>query len=503
MATLPSLNRPWIVAAIMASMFMVAIEATIVSTAMPRIVADLGGLAWYSWTFSAFLLAQTATTVISGKLADMYGRKPVMQVGIAIFLVGTAAGGCAWSMPSLVAWRVIQGIGAGVVQPVAMTIVADLYPAAERGKIQGYLASVWAFSAVVGPLVGGFIVDEFSWRWVFWLNVPVGIAAAAIYARHLREDVAHRERAIDVAGSLLFVVVVGSLMVALGDIGTGSAPRVLAALAVFVAATLLFVAQERRAADPIVSFAMWMRRPILTANGVSGLASIALMGLTTFLPMYVQVVLGRSPIVAGFALTMMLLGWPIGATLSARLFPRFGVRNVLVAGSVFLPLGAAFFALLTPDSSVWQAGAGSVLMGFGMGLANVSAMVLIQEVVDWSERGAVTASSVFARNLGSTLGATLFGAIVNAGLARAPGDRAAHADALKRLLADPEAARVLDADLLAALAASLHTMFVAMLVVALLLVGVAALVPHVALRARERQPGAPAVGSHAADASRE
>ncbi|MBS0321041.1 MAG: MFS transporter [Proteobacteria bacterium] len=472
----------------MASMFMVAIEATIVSTAMPHIVAELGGLAYYAWVFSAFLLAQTATTVISGKLADMFGRKPVMQAGIGIFVVGTLLGGCAWSMPSLVAFRVIQGIGAGVVQPVAMTIVADLYPATERGKIQGFLSSVWAFSAVVGPLVGGVIVDDLSWRWVFWLNVPVGIVAAAIYARHLHETVEHRERAIDVLGSLLFVAVVGALMFALGDIGTASMSRIALALAVLVAAALAFYAQERRATDPIVSFAMWARRPILTANGVSGLASIALMGLTTFLPMYVQVVLGGSPVVAGLALTMMLLGWPVGAALSTRFFPRFGVRNVLFAGSLFLPLGAVLFVALTPQSSVWQAGLGSALMGFGMGLVNVSAMVLIQEVVAWSERGAVTASSVFARNLGSTLGATLFGAVVNAGLARAPGDAAEHADALKHLLAHPENAKVLDNELLTALAAAIHTMFVAMGVLTLLLVAVAACVPHVALARKTERP---------------
>lgn len=482
--TSPSSQRALVVASIMASMFMVAIEATIVSTAMPHIVAELGGLAYYSWVFASFLLAQTATTVIAGKLADVYGRKPVMQVGIAVFVVGSLLGGFAGSMATMIVFRVVQGIGAGVVQPAAMTIVADLYPAAERGKIQGQLASVWAFSAVAGPLVGGFIVDDLSWPWVFWINVPVGIAAAIGFARHLDETVEHRSRSIDVAGSLLFTLAVGALMFALG--GTGSAQgteRLLAPLA-FVVATALFVAHERKAADPIVSLGLWARRPILAANGVVLLASVALMGLTTFLPMYVQVVLGRSPVVAGLALTMTILGWPIGATLAPRLFNRFGIRAVLVAGSLFLPAGGACFALLGEHAGVLQAGIGSAIMGFGMGIANTCAVVLIQDVVERTERGAVTASNLFARNLGSTLGATLLGAVVNLRLARSPGGGAGHAEELKRLIGDPAAAHAMDGSLMHALADAMHWMFIAVFAVTIVLVGVALLVPDVTLKRR-------------------
>src|SRR5271170_6059290 len=161
----------------MASMFMIAIEATIVSTAMPQIVAQLGGLHLYSWIFSSFLLTQTAMTVVFGKLADVYGRKPTMLVGIAIYLIGSVLAGFSWSMMSMIIFRLVQGVGAGAVQPVAMTIVADLYPARERGKIQGYLASVWAISAVLGPVVGGLIIHNFSWAWIFWINIPIGVIA--------------------------------------------------------------------------------------------------------------------------------------------------------------------------------------------------------------------------------------------------------------------------------------------------------------------------------------
>ena len=220
MTTTPrATSRPLVIASIMASMFMVAIEATIVATAMPEIAAQLGGLDIYSWVFSSFLLTQTAMTVVFGKLADLYGRKPVMLVGIAIFIVSSVLAGFAWSMPSMIAFRLLQGVGAGAMQPIAMTIVADLYPGRERGKVQGYLASVWAFSAVVGPLAGSLIVHNLSWAWIFWINVPVGIAAAAGFMLFLHESVETKVRSIDVMGAVLFTITVAALMFALTEGG--------------------------------------------------------------------------------------------------------------------------------------------------------------------------------------------------------------------------------------------------------------------------------------------
>jgi MFS family permease len=186
---------------------------------MPLIVADLGGMHLYSWAFAGFLLAQTAATVVFGKLSDLYGRKPILLAGIGIFVAGLLLGGFAWSMPSLIAFRVLQGIGAGAVQPVAMTVVADLYPARERGKVQGYLASVWALSGVAGPVAGAAIIARLSWPWVFWITIPVGLAAAALYVVWLRADVAHRTPSIDYGGAALFTLAIGAFMFALGGIG--------------------------------------------------------------------------------------------------------------------------------------------------------------------------------------------------------------------------------------------------------------------------------------------
>ncbi len=469
-------NRPLVIASVMTTMTMIAIESTIVATAMPQIVADLGGLQLYSWVFSSFLLAQTAMTVVFGNLADVYGRKPVMFVGIGIFLLGSLFAGFAWSMPSMIICRLIQGVGAGAMQPVAMTIVADLYPARERGKVQGYLASVWAVAAVIGPLLGGLIIRSVSWAWIFWINIPVGIAAAAGFLLFLSEGPQHQRRAIDVWGAASFTVAVTSLLIALTEVGNHHLMRLVAATAVFGVAALIFWMVERRVAHPMVSFALWSHRPIAATNGVAILASMSLIGLTTFLPIYVQLVMQRSPTIAGLALTTMLVGWPAGATLSARLFHRFALRHLLVAGALLEPLGALVFLVLQPDASPVIPAMGSLVMGFGMGLISVPSLVLIQEVVDWTERGSVTASNIFSRNLGSTLGATLLGAVLNHSLSASGTTAPVTSDQLRQLLTTNGAAAA-DAAIRSSLAQGLNLTFWVMFVLCLGTVVLALLVP--------------------------
>ncbi|MBU6455543.1 MAG: MFS transporter [Cyanobacteria bacterium REEB67] len=480
-------SRPLIIAAVMASMFMVAIEATIVSTAMPQIVSQLGGLDLYSWVFSSFLLTQTAMTVVFGKLADLKGRKPIMLLGIAIFLIGSIGAGFAWSLPSMIAFRLIQGAGAGAVQPVALTIVADLYPAHERGKVQGYLASVWAISAVIGPLVGGLIMRELPWSWVFWINIPVGIAAALGFMAFLKEDVQLKKRSVDIAGACLFTIAVAALLTVLTEIGTAYQHMVTAAAFIFALATTLFILVERKAADPMISFELWSHKPVAVANGASMLASMALMGLTTFLPMYVQGVLKQSPVIAGLALTMMLVGWPSGATLASRWFPRFGLRRIMISGSALIPCGAILFIFLTPASSPYMAGLGSLIMGFGMGLLSVSSLILIQEIVDWTQRGSVTSSNLFARNLGSMLGATIFGAVLNYGLIHSKGIPPITSDQLRHLLevhgATSKSLVATNNEALATvLQNSLHNTFVLMFAISLVIVCLTSMVPDVKIK---------------------
>lgn len=485
MSAHPKTSRPLVVASVMAAMAMVAIEATIVSTAMPQIVTQLGGLRLYSWVFSSFLLAQTAMTVVFGKLADLYGRKPIMLAGIAIFLLGSVLAGYAWSMPAMIVFRLIQGIGAGAIQPVTLTIVGDLYPVHERGKVQGWLASVWAISAVLGPMAGGFIIRDLSWSWIFWMNVPIGIVSAAGFVLYLHEHERHTRPAIDLAGAALFTVAIGALMMALTDAGAASDARASLEFVLFLVCAVLFVWQERRAAEPMISFALWTHRPIAAANAATLFCGMALMGLTTFLPMYVQGVLQRSPVVAGLALTMMMVGWPAGATLAARSFHRIGLRRVLIGGSFFLPLGALPFVLLDLHSSPVLAGLGSLVMGLGMGTSSVCCLVLIQEIVSPAERGSATASNLFSRNLGSTLGATLFGAVLNYGLRHTAYLPAGGADVLRRLLDAPGGHLSGELSIRLALQQSLHLTFLALLAIALAAVVSMAFVPPVRIASRQ------------------
>ncbi|PYE44143.1 EmrB/QacA subfamily drug resistance transporter [Rhizobium sp. PP-F2F-G20b] len=470
-------HRGLVVAAIMASMAMIAIEATIVSTAMPQIAAQLGQLNLYSWVFSSFLLTQTATTVVFGKLSDIYGRKPIVLFGIAVFLASSLLAGFAWSMPSMIAFRLLQGVGAGAIQPVAMTIIGDLFPGRERGKVQGYLASVWALSAVVGPLLGSFIIHSLPWAWVFWINIPVGILAAFGFIRFLHEEKRTRTASIDILGAALFAVSISALMVALTEVEAATPVYTIVAVLVFVVSLGLFLWQERRAEAPMVAPDLWLRRPIAASNIAIFFASMAIMGLTTFLPMYVQTVLDRSPLVAGFALTMLLLGWPAGATFASRMFPRFGLRPIMLVASLLIPTGAFLLVLLTPESSPAQAGAGSLVMGVGMGLLNICALVITQESVGWSQRGSATASNVFSRNLGSTLGASILGAVLSYGLAHAGGIGAISPEQLRGLLDGTGAAAMDAVPVRMALQAALHVTFLVMFVITVLIVPVCLWVP--------------------------
>ncbi len=482
MSSPPTLRRPLVLASVMAAMFMIAIEATIVSTAMPQIAGQLGDLHLYAWVFSSFLLTQTATTVVFGKLADLYGRRPVLLWGIVIFLAGSLLCGFAWSMPSLIAFRLVQGVGAGAIQPVSLTVVGDLYSVQERGKIQGWLASVWGISSVLGPLAGGLIIRHLSWAWIFWINVPVGIVAFAGFSAFLHEKVAPKRHGVDIAGAALFTAAIASLMVALTSLGTQGSRMAAPALAVFVLSTALFVLQERRARDPMLAFALWARRPIATCNAATLLSGMAIIGLTAFLPMYVQGVLHRSALVAGFALTVMVAGWPVGATVAARNFARFGLRATLLFGASLLPTGALAFVALRPGGSPLLAGAGSVVVGLGMGFLSTAAIVIVQDSVGWAERGAATASNIFSRNLGSTLGATVLGGVLNLGLAH----QSTSLDSVRALL-DGAGTVAGEAATRAALGGALHLTFWAVFAITAATLALATLVPPVALTTRPRE----------------
>src|SRR5690242_3079887 len=328
-------NRGAVVAALMLTVGLAAIDATIVATAVPQIVADLGGFSLFPWIFSIYLLTQAVTVPIYGRLSDDFGRKPVLLFGVAGFLVGSVLCALAWSMVTLIIFRGLQGLAAGAILPTTTTIVGDLYAPAERGKVQGWISSVWGVSAIVGPTLGGFFAEYWTWRGIFWLNLPIGVGAAWLIHRHLHERVERRTHRIDYAGAATLTAACSLLILALLEGGVSWAWDSTTSLALFVGAAVLlvsFVWIERTVVEPILP--LWVfRHRILVAGNVSGLAIGAiLIGQTTYVPTYAQRVVGVGAVVAGLAMATMTIGWPIAATLAPRVYLRIGYRPTALVG---------------------------------------------------------------------------------------------------------------------------------------------------------------------------
>jgi EmrB/QacA subfamily drug resistance transporter len=403
----------------MLSTALVAVDATIIATAVPSIVGSLGGFAEFPWLFSVYLLAQAVTVPVYGKLADVFGRKPVMLVGIGLFLVGSVLCGTAWSMGALIAFRAVQGLGAGAVQPMAMTIVGDLYSLQERAKVQAYIAGVWAVSSVAGPTLGGVFSEYVSWRWIFLVNIPLCLVAAAAIGLRFSEQVDRRRPRIDYAGAATLTVALTLLILGLLEGGQAWAWGSPAGVAVLAGGVLLlgvFVLVERRAADPVVPLRLLRKRLLVATNLVSACVGAVLMGLTSYVPTFVQDVLGTGPLVAGFALAALTLGWPISASQSGRVYLRIGIRRTALIGCVVVVAGSGLLLLLDESSSVLQVGATSFVLGLGMGFTAAPTLIAAQTAVQWQQRGVVTGSNMFFRSTGSAVGVAVFGAIVNATL---------------------------------------------------------------------------------------
>lgn len=416
MAVIKETNRPLVLTAVMLAMFVSAVEATIVTTAMPVIASDLGGFSRYSWIFSAYLLMSTVTVLVYGKLADLFGRKPVFLFGMSIFLIGSILCGLAMTMEQLIIYRLIQGLGAGAVMPIVTTIVGDIYTTEERAKIQGYLSSVWGISAVLGPAIGGGIVAYLSWKYVFWVNVPLGILAMIGIGFFLKEPEVEKDVSIDYWGAVFLTASLSFVLFWLAE-GGQSFSRVsflsLLIILVGLGAFYLFVRVEKRAKNPMMPFSIWKNPMILYANIVSFTTGFILMAVSTYLPTFVTGVMEQPAIIAGFTLTAMSIGWPIASSVAGHLLVRYGTFTVAFSGGISLIIGSMMFAFMNASSGPLWAAIASFFVGGGMGLTSTGFVVTIQGAVSRKERGSATAANMFMRNFGNTVAAAFFGAILN------------------------------------------------------------------------------------------
>ncbi|WP_267893480.1 MDR family MFS transporter [Rouxiella silvae] len=410
-----SRHRPLVLTACMLSMFMAAVEVTIVATAMPSIIAELGGFSLLGWVFAIYLLTQAITVPIYGRLADLYGCRKMFFIGTFLFLTGSVLCGFAPSLVWMIAFRALQGLGAGAITPVATTLIANIYGPHERAKAQGYLASVWGVSAIIGPLLGAFIVQHFHWSIVFWINLPIGVVAMIILARYLPAEETKKQHALDMAGTVLLSTAVAALLLALLQAETFGYYSLLL-VGVAVLATLLLIRQERRAPEPLFPLTLWQNKVVVAGN-IGGLViGASMMGISAFLPTYVQGVLGGSPLQAGTTLALMSIGWPLASTLSGNLMQATSYRFTVMLGALLLVAGSLSLLMLTADSGLAWARCASFMIGAGMGLCNTTFLVSVQNSVEASVRGIATASTLFTRMLGSALGTAILGATLNLNL---------------------------------------------------------------------------------------
>ncbi|WP_072806764.1 MDR family MFS transporter [Rhodococcoides yunnanense] len=450
-------ERGPVLIALMLSTSLVALDSTIIATAVLTIVDDLGGFGQFPWLFSIYLLAQAVSVPIYGKLADLFGRKKIMLWGIGVFLLGSILCGLAWSMPALIAFRAVQGLGAGAVQPMSVTIAGDIYTLQERAKAQGYLASVWAMSAVLGPALGGVFSEFLSWRWIFFVNIPLcGLAAWMLIRRFHEGPVSRSKPRIDYLGAGLLTVGAAALLLGLLEGGQSWAWASGMSTGIFtlgVVSLALFTWQQTRAAEPILPLWVFTRRVLVVSSLVSLLVGAVVLGLTSYVPTFVQGVLGTGAIVAGFALATLTLGWPIAASLSGRFYLRFGFRATALTGGSIAVVGTGLATLIGDGSRIWMIAAVCFVVGLGMGLIASPTLIAAQSSVDWSERGVATSTNMFARSIGSAVGVAIFGAIVNS---RVSGQ------------GEPDQSQLSDA---------IHLVFVGVFGAAVLMLAVAALMP--------------------------
>lgn len=409
-------NRGLLILGLLVAMLFAALDNTIVGTAMPRIVGDLGGLGVMTWLTTAYMLSSTTVVPIAGKLADMIGRKSVYVTGIIIFLIGSALCGMADSMTQLIIFRGIQGIGGGIMMPMAMVIIGDIFTGAQRAKWQGVFGAVFGLSSIIGPQVGGWIVDAANWRWVFYINMPVGIIAAILISLGLKNKKLEGPVKIDIAGIFTMIVGVVSLLLALTFGGVDYAWNSWQLISLFVVAIVFlisFVIIESKTSEPILPMHLFKNKTFSVLNGIGFLMSVGMFGAIMFVPLFMQGIIGMSPSESGTMMLPMMLSMMALSIIGGQLVRKIGVKTQIIIGMIVMGGGFGLLSTMGVDTTKLVAMSFMSILGIGMGLVMPILTLALQESFPKSQLGVVTSSSQFFRQIGGTFGMTILGAIMN------------------------------------------------------------------------------------------
>jgi len=490
-------RRTLVTVGIASGVFLSSLDTTIIGTAMPTVIASLGGTELYTWVFAAYMLTSTTATPIFGKLSDLFGQRMLFAASIVLLLLGSALSGSAQTMPQLITFRALQGIGGGGLMAMAFTIIGHVFSPTERPRMQGITSAVWAISAVVGPAVGGSIVDYLNWRWAFYVNIPIGIVPAMLILSNLKDVRRHGEKpTIDFVGASCLISSITFLLLALlqGSTGDWNSSAIFGLFAVAAILLAIFIWNEGRTREPIVPLSLFRLRTFSVCNMENLLTGAALFGITGFIPLFVQGVLRGSATVAGMALMPLSIGWPIGSIAGGYLVNRLGYRNVGTAGTASMAIGFYLLTMMGIESTAVTVGRNMFVVGLAMGLLTPTVTAAIQNSVSRAHMGVASSSVAFYRNIGGTVGVSVMGAILNSQMAfwasrlLDPGitDHVPIAASTNfhdpQILLNPELSKALPDTVVTALGQSLsnslHTVFITSLSMLLVGLAVSALMPN-------------------------
>lgn len=465
-------NVPLVTIAIFIATFMSAIEGTIVSTAMPTIVGDLSGVALMNWVFSIFLLTNAIATPIYGKLSDMFGRKRLFLFGLAVFIIGSTLSGMSNSMTELIIWRALQGIGAGSIMPISFTIIADIYPFEKRAKVMGFNGSAWGIASIVAPLLGGFIVDQLTWHWIFFINIPVGLLAMLMIMVFLREQPRRSTQSLDFWGAFWLSISLLSLMYGFQILGESPLQFISLIICLLIAtgSFWLFIRRESHVANPIIPLTLFKQRTFVTQNMVALLISGFLMGFEVYLPTWTQGLLGLPASLAGFAITPSSLMWIVGSFIAGKLLVKQTPKQIINFSLTFILIGGLAMAF-APQSTpfVWFFIIAAIC-GTGFGITITTTTVTVQNQVAPENMGVATSLNTLGRTLGQTLMISIFGIIMNLRMAHGVAHHQGTTLEMMNKLINPQTASNLPAQLLKPLRSILYDGLHWIFMVALLLI---------------------------------